>query len=58
MEVSPVSLIWMGRGIEETVISAPFHGWKLLVDTDFTDGYIVCRDTFVFFFFFLNKRRT
>lgn len=53
MEVSPVSLIWMGRGIEETVISAPFHGWKLLVNTvvGFHDGYIAYRDTFFFFFF-------
>lgn len=51
MEVLAVSLIWRGGGIEETVISASFHGWKLLMETDFRmDISLVIRS-----FFFLNK---
>lgn len=54
MEVLAVSLIWRGGGIEETVISASFHGWKLLMETDFRmDISFVIRS-----FFFLNKRQT
>lgn len=54
MEVLAVSLIWRGGGIEETVISASFHEWKLLMETDFRmDISLVIRS-----FFFLNKRQT
>lgn len=44
-----VSLIWRGEGIEETVISASFHGWKLLMETDFRmDISLVIRSFFFF----------